>query len=44
MSSEAIRKKTGIDESYGPEIKDLVDLLIEGGVIEAFPGPGTESE
>jgi hypothetical protein len=42
MSSEAIIEKAGIDESYGPEIKDLVELLIEGGVIEAFSDPETE--
>jgi len=40
MSSEAIMEKAGIDESYGPEVKDLVDLLVEGGVIEITAGPG----
>jgi len=44
LSSGAILEKAGIDESYGPEVKDLIDLLVEGGVIEAFPGPGNESE
>lgn len=44
MGAEAIIEKAGIDDSYGPEIKDLVDLLIEGGIIEVFPGPGNGSE
>ena len=39
MSTEAIMKKAGIDESYAPEIKDLVDLLVESGVIEVHSGP-----
>jgi hypothetical protein len=44
MSIEAIMEKAGIDGSYGPEIRDLVDLLIEGGVIEAIAGPGKVPE
>ncbi len=34
MSTNAIMKKAGIDEIYVPEIKDLVGLLVESGVIE----------
>jgi hypothetical protein len=44
MSTASIMEKAGIDEAYVPEIKDLVDLLIEDGVIEALKGPGTGSE
>lgn len=44
MSTASIMEKAGIDEAYAPEIKDLVDLLIEGGVIEVLKGPGTGSE
>ncbi|MCK4550106.1 MAG: hypothetical protein KAU49_08040 [Candidatus Krumholzibacteria bacterium] len=38
MSSGSIMEKAGIDEIYVPEIKDLVDLLVESGVIEVHPG------
>jgi len=38
MSTDAIMEKTGMDEIYLPEIKDLVDLLVEGGVIEVHNG------
>ncbi len=36
MSSEAIMEKAGIDGAYSPEIKDLVGLLVESGVIEVY--------
>jgi len=34
MSDEAIIDKAGIDRLYAPEIRDLVDVLVESGVIE----------
>jgi hypothetical protein len=44
MSSEAIMEKSGMDKSYGPEIKDLVDLLVEGGIIEVMSKPEDNPE
>ncbi len=38
MSTDAIMKKAGIDKIYVPEIKDLVGLLVESGVIEVHDG------
>jgi DNA-binding Lrp family transcriptional regulator len=34
MSIEAIMEKAGVDPSYAPEIRDLVEVLTESGVIE----------
>lgn len=39
MSAAAIMEKAGVDESYSPEILDLVDLLVENGVIELHVDP-----
>ena len=39
MSTDAIMEKAGIDEMYAPEIKDLVEVLVESGVIEVHTGP-----
>ena len=44
MSAGAIMEKAGIDDEYGPEVKDLIDLLVEGGIIELIEGPGDKSE
>ena len=44
MSTDSIMDKAGIDESYLPEIRDLVDLLAESGVIEILAGPANDAE
>jgi hypothetical protein len=44
MSTDTIMAKAGIDEIYMPEIKDLIGVLVESGVIESFAGPGNETE
>jgi len=40
MSPGAIMEKAGVDDSYAPEITDLVGVLAESGVIEIHRAPG----
>jgi predicted transcriptional regulator len=40
MSPVAIMEKAGVEDSYAPEIKDLVEVLVEGGVIEVHETAG----
>jgi predicted transcriptional regulator len=43
MNIDAIMEKAGIDRSYVPEIRDLVEVLMESGVIEMVASPETNS-
>jgi len=40
MSPEEIMEKAGVEDSYAPEVRDLVEVLVEGGVIEIHRAPG----
>jgi hypothetical protein len=44
MTIDAIMTKAGIEESFGPEILDLVDILEDYGVIESQAGSGNVNE
>ncbi len=44
MSAAAIMEKSGVDESYSPEILDLVAALVESGVIEVYVDPRRDME
>ena len=44
MSTAAIMEKAGVEESYSPEILDLVEMLEENGVIEVHADPRRDNE
>ena len=44
MSTAAIMEKAGVEESYSPEILDLVEMLEENGVIEVHADSRSDDE